>query len=132
MKKIDPSLVYRASATWAAFASQWGINAQAPFALRVGHQSIACIAFLPDFGSPNGMVVAAMDLPEFGPDDRVSAVARSNGWFYTFLNVSAFAPEKNVDARVIREALEDWGYYGSPASKPSWLVERGGPRRSST
>jgi hypothetical protein len=78
------------------------------------------------------MVVAAMDLPEFGPDDRVSAVARSNGWFYTFLNVSAFAPEKNVDARVIREALEDWGYYGSPASKPSWLVERGGPRRSST
>lgn len=121
MDRIDPGRIKRASETWRIRCHEWGIEINAPFVLNIGNEPFACIAFLPHFGGPKGMVIAPMDLPAFSSDDRVFVVARKSGLFCSFVNVNAFMRDAVPDD-LFKEALNDWGYYGPSEKRPKWFT----------
>ena len=121
MQNIDKAVLDRASQAWQEACRNLQVNAVAPFFLGTGRESVSCLAFLPDFGGANGMVIAAMDLPEIKPDDKLKSLAEDKGIFCSFVNASAFA-NRTVSEKVFKEALEDWGYYGPRADRPVWFA----------
>lgn len=119
MSSIDQVVLNRASRTWHDACRKLGVKAVAPFSLGEGAASVACLAFLPDFGGPSGMIVGGMDLPEIVPDDALQRLAKTKGLYLSFVNVSAFA-DREVAEPVFKEALNDWGYFGILENCPNW------------
>jgi hypothetical protein len=103
---------------WKDASRHLGIRVVAPFALSAGHVTAACIAFLPDFGGQNGMVVGALEPSELEPDPALVECARTLGMFYSFLNLEKYS---TFDPEVFKDALADWGYFGAAESRPTWL-----------
>ena len=85
MPYVDRNLLEAAARTWSAACRMLGVKAVALFTLAAGAASAPCLAFLPDFGGPNGMVIGAMDLPEVMPDDRLEELAKAKGLFFLLL-----------------------------------------------
>ena len=57
MLTVDPATLKRAASVWKRGCEKLQVRVVAPFRLAGESSSFECIAFLPDFGSPNGMVV---------------------------------------------------------------------------
>ena len=66
------------------------------------------------------MVVGGTGPPDFWTDKVLSRWAESAGLYVSFLNLERYS---TFDEAFFREALEDWGFYGPPSIKPSWLPE---------
>jgi hypothetical protein len=77
-------------------------------------------AFLPDFGSPFGMVVEPTAAPNFEKDVTILQAARKVGVFCSFLNIDEYS---KFDAHLFIETLKDWGYFGKV--KPLWMSSAG-------
>jgi hypothetical protein len=103
---------------WKEASRQLGIRVVAPFTVSAGDVTAACVAFLPDFGGRNGMVIGAAEPPEFETEPALVQCARASGMFYSFLNLERYS---TFDAELFKEALMDWGYFGSAESRPDWL-----------
>jgi hypothetical protein len=99
-----------------------GIKVAAPYTLRHAGKSTQCLAFLPDFGSPNGMVVGATMPPEFQTDTTLIECARAKGMSFSFLNLERY---NNFDEQRYKEALLDWGFFGPPGERPQWISLKG-------
>ena len=97
-----------------------GVRIIAPFVLEKGDHSFLCIGFLPDFGAPEGMVMAPMDLPEIPPNRILQKIATEKGFFISFINASVFGENHLADA-TFTEALQGWGYFGDSRDRRSWL-----------
>lgn len=115
--------------TWAKTAQAWltagrllGIRITAPFTLRVGAQSVDCIAFLPDFGRDRGTVIGGVAGPAFQTDAVLWQCAKAAGVYCSFVNMTLYS--EYSEAR-FKEALEDWGYYGPESLRPEWLTRQG-------
>jgi hypothetical protein len=113
-------MLERAAKTWREHCHRWGIRVDAPYAINVEGCLLSCIAFLPDFGGPSGMIIGVMNLPEISTDKRIQKWARERGLFCSFVNIRAFIKDE-TDDEVFKEALEDWGYYGEHSSYPEWF-----------
>ena len=101
---------------WATAADQLNIEVITPFRFSYESQSVACVAFLPHFGSLNGMIVAL--LLGYEIDKRVSQYTDNNSMYCSYLNPEAYA---TFDEQKYQEALADWGYFGPPEKRPHWL-----------
>lgn len=121
MGTVNQTILNRASSAWEEACRKLGIKIVAPFTLKVGTQSVDCLAFLPDFGSPNGMVIGAILGPKFETDACLTELAKRKGLFYSFINPSPFA-NTSVEEAVFKEALIDWGFFGPEKKRPSWLA----------
>jgi len=102
---------------WKKASSQLGVRVVAPFAISAGGLTAGCIAFLPDFGGSQGMVIGSVEPPDFKTDTVLVECAKGLGMFYTFLSEEY----SHFDAGMFKEALIDWGYFGSPESRPAWF-----------
>jgi hypothetical protein len=91
-----------------------------PYQLQFDDETIDCLGFLPDFGGDQGMIIAAMDLPEFSTDERVFKFARMNRMFCSFVNITAYA-NTTEDITAFKEALNDWGFFGNRDDCPAWF-----------
>lgn len=111
-------VVLSAVEAWKEDSRQLGIRVIAPFAISAGDITAACIAFLPDFGGRHGMVIGAAGPPDFKTEPALVECAKSLGMFYSFLNPERYS---TFDAAVFKEALIDWGYFGSTESRPVWF-----------
>jgi hypothetical protein len=118
MPDSHESVLERASRSWLEAASKLGIKVIAPYCLKVGEETIECIAFLPDFGGREGMFVAPTAPPDFEIDARLVDFAKKNRLFYSFVNPAAWA---DYDQSTFAEALQDWGYFGPLGTRPAWL-----------
>ncbi len=118
MVAIDPKTLELASRNWQTACRKLGVRAFAPSA--AGDLPLGCLAFLPDFGGPNGMLVGAMDLPGVKPSGPLEHFAKQKGLFCSFVNASGFATG-NVAEAVFIDALQDWGYYGPADKCPAWF-----------
>jgi hypothetical protein len=84
-----------------------GVRAECPYIVtnNVGAE-VEFVAYLPDFGSPNGMVI---DL--YGPESVGIApqkeLALKLGFYLSIVNPEAWADD--IEGAI--EALNDWGYY---------------------
>lgn len=102
-------------AAWLEAAEQLDIDVEAPYAVDSPTGSVTFLAFLPDFGGPNGMVVASTANED---GDLPAQVASDAGLFYTQLteNYSVFDEER------FRDTLSDWGWHGGHGNAPPWYT----------
>ncbi len=102
---------------WAVAKRNLGVRAVIPYELKSAAFAITCDVYLPDFGGKGGIAVCArysVDHIDF--DHKLLRLARDNGMTCSIMRVS---PQYREDE--FREALEDWGYYGPPEQRPSWM-----------
>lgn len=111
-------MIEQAAKPWAEAARVFGIRVTAPFTLRAGDNAVECVAFLPHFGGPQGMVASLILPPDFECDPRVAECSEAAGLFYSFLNPECYAL---FDEETFKEALTDWGFFGPPEERPPWL-----------
>lgn len=93
---------------------QLGVRVEAPYSVFFEGEVVTVAAFLPDFGGRNGMVIDIGDMLDF---DKLSRVTDANGIYLSCLNPVADTSEASV-----RDALNDWGYFGPAARRPSWYT----------
>ena len=112
-------------AAWAMASKHLGIRSELPFDFQVGRSSHKCIAYLPDFGGPKGMLLQAIFPPEFKTDEAFASDATRAGFYYSFINPLAYG---EFDLKSFQEALIDWGFFGSRSKRPNWVETRLEPR----
>lgn len=104
---------------WHTASKLLGIEVVAPFTLRTEKKSADCIAFLPDFGSPRGMVIGMhIPLTSDMDDETLAICAEKREMFCSYLNPEVYA---TYDEEKFKETLIDWGFFGPPGHRPAWL-----------
>ena len=103
---------------WNEASRDLDVRVVAPFSLEVGGRSVSCLAFLPDFGSANGMVVGGCVPPGFEVDSLMASRAQEAGMYYAFINLECYS---TYQREAFVEELTDWGYYGASERRPAWL-----------
>ena len=79
-----------------------------------------CVAHLPDFGSPKGMLIGGVIGPNFETDRTIKRVANELGKYCSFINIKVYT---KYEEAVFKEALRDWGYWGADDQRPRWLQD---------
>ena len=104
------------SEAWVKAGTELGFELNAPFAIELDGESVVCVAFLPHFGGPKGMIVAVLER-QAPIDQRIVQYSRKQGLFYSFVGLNY----GNYERSRFIEALEDWGYYGQQDKCPAWF-----------
>ena len=117
---------------WRVAASALSIRVEVPHLLKtLDGEEVLCVAHLPDFGGPSGMVIG---LTTYNNDKAVISAAKSRGLYWSFINPKVY---ERYDEEVFmpyvinrwsacarpREALADWGFFGKEDHRPGWLQE---------
>ena len=76
------------------------------------------LGFDPDFGSPQGVIIDAIQPPNYDGDIALKNYAYERHVYYSQVNASQLATYKDAD---FIDMFRDWGYFGE--SPPPWLVE---------
>jgi hypothetical protein len=116
--KINQRILERAIKCWMDASQRLQFRIVAPYVLEVEGQTANCIAFLPDFGGPAGMIIGALIGPDLKRDSELLKLARKKELFSSFVNLLGWL---SYDEALFKEALEDWGYYGRAENCPSWF-----------
>jgi hypothetical protein len=99
---------------WLIAAHELGVRVIVPVTLRgIGTSDVETPALVHDFGGPSGMVGLVLGEPS-------ESIASYSGTEY---RVSSVAPHYRLYRRgLFVETLNDWGYFGSTASRPDWYT----------
>ena len=95
-----------------------GISVVTPFSLDDEQGSNECLAFLPHFGGPNGMIIGAFSPPSFKVNQRLVLLAGQKRYFWSFVNPIGYSTFKSDEFKC---ALNDWGFFGPEKLRPCWL-----------
>lgn len=108
--------VYRA---WRIAADALSITVEAPYVLNAPNcGKVLFAAYLPDFGTSQGMVIGLLGRPTYMRDKALLSAAKSRGLYSSFISAEIYA---RYDEEVFKEALTDWGFFGSEERRPNWL-----------
>jgi hypothetical protein len=108
---------------WSAAVTALSIKIQQPYVIYTANGiEISCLAYLPDFGGPKGMVMFLYSLGSSEIDKARKSAAESQGLFYSFISDEFY---KRYDEKEFKEALADWGYFGNEDHRPGWLSRPG-------
>ena len=100
---------------WHEAGDDLGIDVEAPYVRESSAGTARFVAFLPDFGGPNGMVLGGLGDPD---GDLPAQVAGEEELRYAEVG-RAFA---TYDAEVFRDALDEWGWQGPEGTEPEWYA----------
>ena len=106
------------SAAWLEAGRTLGVQVKAPFEFRVGDRTHICLALLPHFSGPGGLVVMGTRPPDFRTDKAFAADAEACGYAWSFLNMDEY---QKFDDNLFIDALREWGYTGPEERRPDWL-----------
>ena len=115
---MQPADEEKTTAAWVEAGRNLGFEVTAPFPLATPHGTRNCIAYLPHFSGPRGLVIFAMRPPAFDTDAELVAAAEASGYAWSHLNVRAYQYFHH-DSFI--EALREWGYTGPIETRPTWL-----------
>lgn len=106
---------------WVIAGRELGVRVTVPATLTgIGEIGVEAPVLVHDFGGHGGTVVLVMGEPS-------EAIASNSKTQY---HISIVAPHYRLYRRsLFVERLIDWGYFGSPASRPYWYT--GAPRGAS-
>uniref|UniRef100_UPI00404A1541 hypothetical protein n=1 Tax=Flavobacterium sp. TaxID=239 RepID=UPI00404A1541 len=79
-----------------------------PYAISQDDGIKEVFAFLPEYGSSNGMIVELIFPPEYHIDKALINWSKQNEKFYSFINIENFL---EYDEIYFKEALEDWAKF---------------------
>ena len=114
-------LIGRVVEAWRTAGRELNIRVEAPFLLNEEH---TCVARLPDFGGPGGMVIGAFFPRKYAAGQALELEAPALGYYVSFVNAELYA---EFDSPRFQEALNDWGFFGPPEAKPTWMKDPGHP-----
>lgn len=104
---------------WRRAGEALGVAVQAPFVFVAQNDcEFRCVAFFPDFGGPAGMLVAGTRGPEYETSPELLKAAASAGLYCSFVNSDVYCI---FDENLFKELLRDWGFFGKPDERPTWL-----------
>ncbi|GHV57994.1 hypothetical protein FACS1894182_08440 [Bacteroidia bacterium] len=93
---------------WLRASQELGFRIVTPYIFTLNEVKHEAFAFLPEYGSPNGIIIDLMMEPNFETNEKVEEFAQINTCFYSFIGVDGF-PSYNKD--FIIDCLEDWGKF---------------------
>jgi hypothetical protein len=106
---------------WHAAAELLSIRIEAPYTLKnIDGNEVPCVAYLPDFGGPNGMVIGHTSSPRHQVDASLKSAAESRHLFYSFINFKVY---EIYNEEAFKEALMDWAFFGVETLRPSWMAD---------
>ena len=103
---------------WKQASKDLGIRIEIPYRITYKEKTIEVIAYLPDFGSKNGMVINMVHPPEFTVNPDLEQICQGLDLFYSSINAELY---KTYDKKLYTETLVDWCYFGDPKCKPRWI-----------
>jgi hypothetical protein len=104
-------------AAWQTARLELRIQVVAPFKIKYNRSSCNCVAFLPQFGSPRGMILQAWFSPNFCKDRLLAEYAECAGLYLSTINGDAYSPFSSL---LFKDTLNNWGYFGQPQYRPAW------------
>ena len=105
-------------AAWRTAGEILRVSVQAPYVfVDARGREFPCLAFLPEFGGPRGMIVEAIEGPDFNTDTALAVAASEAGVYCSFVNPEQYAV---FEEETFKEALRDWGFFGRPTARPLW------------
>lgn len=90
---------------WLRASKDLGFEIKTPHSIKVNDVEMQIFAFLPQLGSPNGMLLGLTSPPEFKTDPELVKLAEKLGMFYSFVNVESVL---NYDEKFFEDAIRDW------------------------
>lgn len=93
---------------WFLASKRLDFEVVCPFKLTFKGKEKVVFAFLPAYGSENGVIVDLITPPEFQTDPEIIEWAQEQGCYYSFLNVESLV---NYDEDYFIRTLQDWGRY---------------------
>src|SRR5436190_3968968 len=119
MTQEQQKLFNRLVQSWVKASRLLRIQVSAPLSASHGGRVVEGVAFLPDFGSANGMVIGAAFRPGLITDDTLETFANRKQMFYASLSLPGY---QDYSEEKYKEALNDWGYFGPIATCPNWFT----------
>ena len=101
---------------WLDAANDLGIRVEHPFSFttKSGVRATTSGVFLPDFGSPRGILL----LCRFDSDE-LHDIADDTDYAQSALNPNSYEP---YERELYIDTLNDWGWFGPSAAEPSWFT----------
>ncbi|MDP2816081.1 MAG: hypothetical protein Q8O19_05320 [Rectinemataceae bacterium] len=90
---------------WLKASRELGFEITTPYTVTLNNESKEIFAFLPRFGSSNGMYVELTQPPEFKTDIELLELARTREMFCSFINIKKYV---TYEREVFEECIEDW------------------------
>ena len=75
---------------WVTAAKELGIRIVAPFEFESEAGSFRCVAHLPDFAGPHGIIIIAGIPPSFETDKNLEDAARRAGYYLSIVNTDVY------------------------------------------
>jgi hypothetical protein len=95
---------------WIKAASEIGFEILSPYKINIENRILEVFAFLPKYGSNNGMIVELTSEPLFIINQDIVSYSKRNKCFYSFINIDIFL-EYNKSEFI--DLLDDWGCFGN-------------------
>jgi|SRR5690606_22244507 len=105
---IDEKLKEKARNSWIKASEELKFKIVTPFNTLIEDKETSLFAYLPQYGSPKGMIVELTEEPEFLTNSEVIKWAKQNEHFYSFINIDSYL---NFDKDFFAGTLDDWGKF---------------------
>lgn len=93
------------------------LRASCPHLIADGARSVEFSGYMPEFGSPRGLLIDVVTEPDYTPSEVHKRAAAKAGIPISFVNPVSWSS----DAGEFIAALRDWGYFGNPKDLPEML-----------
>jgi hypothetical protein len=100
--------IERARENWIKASLSLRFRLVTPYFVDVNGIKKEVFAFLPEYGSSNGVIICLTSAPDFETDRDIINWAKENKFFYSFINIESC---QKYDEDYFRDALEDWVKY---------------------
>jgi len=102
------SLLEKVTQNWIRASREIGFEIICPFPFEFNGEKNLTLAFLPAYGSKNGMVLGLLYPPGYSSNPIVLQWAEKNDCFCSFLNIEEYA---DYDEDLYLNTLKDWQLY---------------------
>lgn len=102
---ISTTQIKQLRTNWLKAAEEMNFRIVSPCEIKIEGALTKTFAFLPDFGSPKGMIICLTCPPQFQTDKSIIEWANEKGYFYSFINIENYLI---YDEQVYKESLTDW------------------------
>ena len=104
---ITKDFVFRARKIWLEASVDLNFELVTPYSVEIDGNIKDLFAYLPQYGSPNGMIGALTTYPDYKIDESIVKFAKEHDFFYSFVEVTDFF-EYNRNNFI--ELLNDWSF----------------------
>ncbi|MDP4183707.1 MAG: hypothetical protein Q8862_00920 [Bacteroidota bacterium] len=103
------SVIKKVRDNWILASERIGFKIVSPYTITYNGKEKQVFAFLPKYGSTQGMIIDLIFPPDYKEDNDVTDLGKQNGFYWSFINVESYS--KEYDERLFIETLLDWGEY---------------------